>query len=86
MSEDERYTETIEQHFPITVLARRHRDLGALNEKLFAWIKDMSARYGESGENAAKSAAISTQGGYQTSKQTNLFQVNRPEIRTLRDR
>ncbi|MGH8426550.1 MAG: putative 2OG-Fe(II) oxygenase [Gammaproteobacteria bacterium] len=86
MSENERYTETIEQHFPITVLARHHPDMGALNEKLFAWIKDMAARYRDSGENAAKSAGISTQGGYQTSKQTNLFQVNRPEIRTLRDR
>lgn len=86
MSENERFTETVEQHFPITVLARRHHGLGPVNEKLFAWIKDMAAQHGESGENAAKSDAISTQGGYQTSKKTNLFQINRPEIRTLRDR
>ncbi|HEX5313808.1 MAG TPA: putative 2OG-Fe(II) oxygenase [Gammaproteobacteria bacterium] len=86
MNETERYSETLEQHFPITVLERRLHDVETLNEKLFAWIRDMAARYGAGAENAAKSASISTQGGYQTSRRTNVFELDRPEIRSLRDR
>lgn len=86
MSDHERFTETVEQHFPITVLSRRHHDTGALNDKLFDWLKDMARQYGDTGENAARDAAISTRGGYQTSKRTNIFQSQRPELRQLRDR
>jgi hypothetical protein len=86
MSENERYTETIEQHFPITVLRRRFNDVEGLNAKLFAWLKDSAERSGAGSENAARDEAISTRGGYQTSKRTNLFALDRPEIRRLRDR
>lgn len=86
MTDTERYSETTEQHFPITVLSRQYNDAAALNDKLFAWIKDMAARYGDTGENAARDPAIATRGGYQTSRQMNLFQVERPEIRQFRDR
>ncbi len=86
MTDDAPFEETIEQHFPVTVLSRQHRDAASLNDKLFAWLKDMATRYGDTGENAAHDAAISTRGGYQTSKRTNIFQLQRPEIRQLRDR
>lgn len=86
MADTERYSETVVQHFPITVLERRYNDVGALNEKLYAWIKNMSAQFSDSADNAAKNAGISTQGGYQTSKRMNLFQANRNEIRQLHER
>lgn len=86
MSESERYSETTEQHFPITVLRSRLKGVSALNAQIFAWLKDMAAHHGAGGENAANDPAISTRGGYQTSKKTNIFELNRPEIRRLRDR
>ncbi|MGH8160777.1 MAG: putative 2OG-Fe(II) oxygenase [Gammaproteobacteria bacterium] len=86
MSENGRYTESIEQHFPITVMRRQLHGVSALNDKLFAWLQDASTRQGAGGSNAASDPAISTQGGYQTSKRTNIFTLDRPEIRQLRDR
>ncbi|MGH8127442.1 MAG: putative 2OG-Fe(II) oxygenase [Gammaproteobacteria bacterium] len=86
MTDTERYSETIEPHFPITVLARQYNDAAALNDKLFAWIKDMAVRYGDSDQNASRDPEIATKGGYQTSRKMNLFQVERPEIRQFRDR
>lgn len=86
MSDNERYSETIEHHFPVTVMVRDHGDVAALNDKLFAWIKEMSNRYGDSDQNAARDPAIATRGGYQTARSMNLFQVDRPEIRQFRDR
>lgn len=85
MSDNDRYNESIEQHFPITVLSRQYKDTAELNAKLFAWIKDMAERYGETEQNAARDPNIATRGGYQTSRKTNLFQVDRPEIRKFRD-
>jgi hypothetical protein len=86
MSADKRFTETIEQHFPITVMQRQLHDIGPLNDKLFDWLKGMAAQHGAGGANAANDPAISTRGGYQTSKQTNIFELKRPEIGRLRDR
>lgn len=86
MTETDRYSETIEQHFPIMVLARQYNDAAALNDKLFAWIKDMATRYEDTDQNASRDPEIATKGGYQTSRKMNLFQVERPEIRQFRDR
>lgn len=86
MSNNDRYSEVMEQHFPITVLERRYRDTEALNEKLFAWLKGMAQEFQNTNQNAVKSGKIATVGGYQTPRQTNFFQINRPEIRALHDR
>lgn len=86
MSDNDRYTDVLEQHFPITVLERRHNDTDALNERLFTWLKEMAQEYQDTNQNAVKSGKISTIGGYQTPRLTNLFQIKRPEIRTLHDR
>lgn len=86
MSDSDRYEDSIQQHFPITVLERRYRDTGGLNEKLFTWLKEQARDYGDSADNAVNSGKISTVGGYQTPRQVNIFQIKRPEIRTLHDR
>ena len=86
MSENERYTESLQQHFPITVLERSYNDTAALNEQLFAWLRELSEMHQDSAENAVNSGKISTVGGYQTPRHTNIFQIKRPEIRTLHDR
>ncbi|MDN5865415.1 MAG: 2OG-Fe(II) oxygenase family protein [Gammaproteobacteria bacterium] len=86
MDEGKRYSESIEQHFPITVMARQHHEVGVLNDKLFDWLEGEASAHANSGENAARNTSISTQGGYQTSTRTNIFQSNRPELRQLRDR
>lgn len=79
------FEEHIENHFPITVLKRQYPHTESLNSSLSEWVLQQESKYADTGENAAKNSRISTQGGYQTSKQTNLFNVNNPAIREFRD-
>lgn len=85
-TENERFSETVENHFPITVLSRQYKNTSVLNSKLRAWIMGMAERHSDSSENAAQDPAIATRGGYQTSKKINIFQLNESSIRELRDK
>lgn len=72
--------DTFEDQFPTTVMERRYRDVDGLNNDLFRLIHDMEQRYAGSEENAVRSGLIATQGGYQTSTRTNIFQLQHPAI------
>jgi len=84
--ENDRFLETIENHFPITVMSRQFKNTGTLNDRLSTWIRDMADKYSNSPENAALEPEIATRGGYQTSKKINVFQLDQPSIRELRDK
>lgn len=84
--ENERFKEIIENHFPITVLSRQYKNTEALNKTLHAWIMKMVEKHSDSPENAALDPEIATHGGYQTSKKMNIFQLDEPSIKELRDK
>lgn len=86
MSEEKSFSDTVENHFPITVMERRYRHMEALNERLFAWLRRMASQFEDSAQNAVKSGKIATMGGYQTARTTNIFRANEPQLRILHDR
>lgn len=85
-TESERFKETIESHFPVTVLSRQYNNVDDLNRKLHEWILEMATRHGDTDENAAKDPEIATRGGYQTSRKINVFQINNAAVKLFRDR
>lgn len=77
--------DVFEDHYPTTVMERRHHGVEQLNGELFALIKELERRYSNTEENAVKTGLVATQGGYQTSTKMNIFQLKQPGVETFRD-
>lgn len=73
-------------HFPVVVLQRDHQNITELNDALAAFILSLEQKFRDTPENAAKSATIATEGGYQTSERTNLFALKNDAIAMFHDR
>lgn len=80
-----RHTDTIEVHYPTTVLERSHEDVDGLNDGLFEVIKQLEEKFADSDENAVRQGTVSTQGGYQTSTGMNLFDLKEEPIKRFRE-
>ncbi|MEM9302395.1 MAG: putative 2OG-Fe(II) oxygenase [Pseudomonadota bacterium] len=82
---DLRFDDQLENHYPLLVMQRQFSGVESLNAELLALVLELEDRYRDSPENAVKSGEISTQGGYQTSTQMNLFTLEHPAIARFRD-
>lgn len=79
------FSDHLENHYPLLVMQRDFAGVDALNDRLFELIEGLAERYADTPDNAVKSGKISTQGGYQTSTETNLFTLDSSAVRELRD-
>jgi len=79
------YTQETEVHYPTTVVQRQFQGVDSLNQALFAIIESLSERYANTPQNAVSSGLISTQGGYQTATNLNLFTLKHEAITRFRD-
>ncbi|HET6564274.1 MAG TPA: hypothetical protein VFG52_02575, partial [Xanthomonadales bacterium] len=80
-----KFTQDIEVHYPTTVLQRQFEGVEEINSRLFTLLKSMQTRFQDTAQNAVNSGLISTQGGYQTSSNLNLFQLKEEVITRFRD-
>ena len=81
------FDETVEVHYPTTVLERRHHGCGDLNAALYTLLKSLAeTNRSDHRENAIYSGRISTQGGYQTAKHRNFLERTDAAVVTLRER
>ncbi len=74
------FSDSIDVHYPTTVMRRDHDDIAELNKALSKLLLDMANKYRDTDQNAVKSGRISTEGGYQTSTQLNLLTLSEPAI------
>lgn len=79
------FKQDIEIHYPTTVMQRQYEGVEELNSRLFALLRSMQTRFQDTAQNAAKSGMVSTQGGYQTSSNMNLFLMKEEVIERFRD-
>ncbi len=79
------FTQDIEIHYPTTVVQRHFPGAGELNEKLFSVLQSLSTQFADTPQNAVSSGLISTQGGYQTATDINLFALKFESITRFRD-
>ncbi len=79
------FKQEIEIHYPTTVMQRQYQGVDELNCRLFTLLKSMQARFQDTAQNAVKTGLVSTQGGYQTSSNLNLFLVKEEVIALFRD-
>ena len=79
------YSQDIELHYPTTVMQRQFEDVEELNSRLFNLLCSMQARFKDTSQNAVNSGLISTQGGFQTSSNMNLFLLKDEAIARFRD-
>lgn len=82
---DYRYDEQCQVHVPNIVLQRQFTAVEEMNRSLATQILEMADRERDTDRNAVNSGLISTQGGYQTSTDFNLFQTEDPTIRGFVD-
>lgn len=75
----------LEVHYPTLVMQRDHSGVAELNSALAEHVRDLDRRFRDSPQNAARSGKITTEGGYQTSLKTNLFQQGAPAVQRLAD-
>ncbi len=80
-----KYTQDVEIHYPTTVIQRQFDDVDDLNLELFQLLQSLSARYADTPQNAVSSGLISTQGGYQTATNVNLFTLKQDAVVRFRD-
>jgi hypothetical protein len=84
--EDPMHDDRWEDHFPITVLERRHPDVEELNAAVYAELEALEhAHAHDPARNAALSGRVTTRGGYQTARHVNLFELAKPALRRLHD-
>ena len=81
-----RFQDETEIHFPTTVMQRQYEGVDTLNQSLFQLIVKMQDKYADTDGNAVNSGKISTQGGYQTSTNMNLFTLENEVIKELKAR
>ncbi len=79
------FREQSQVHVPNLVLQRQFDQVDDLNRSLASMITQMADRDRDSDRNAVNSGLISTQGGYQTSTDFNLFQTDDASIRTFQN-
>ncbi len=79
------YSQDIEVHYPTTVMQRQFEGVEELNSRLFTLLRSMQERFQDTAQNAVNSGLISTQGGYQTSSNMNLFLLKEEVIVRFRD-
>ncbi len=81
------FDETVEVHYPTTVLERQHHGCGELSTALFNLLQNLADTHREDRrENAIYSGRISTQGGYQTAGHRNFLERADDSVVTLRER
>lgn len=79
------YTQEVEIHYPTTVMQRQFENVAELNSRLLALLCSMQTRFQDTAQNAVNSGLISTQGGFQTSSNMNLFLLKEEVIARFRD-
>ena len=79
------FTQDIEVHYPTTVMQRHFPGAGELNESILAVLQSLSNQFADTAQNAVSSGLISTQGGYQTATDMNLFALKFESITRFRD-
>lgn len=80
------HTDTLDVHYPTTVLERCHDGVDTLNQQLYELILDLADRYADTQHNAVRQGLVSTQGGYQTSTASNLLTLEAEPIQAFRDK
>jgi len=78
------FNQTIENHYPITVMERQYSNLEKLNKCLYSLIETFESNDKNTNKNAVNSGKISTSGGFQTSLDLNLFDSNNVYIQELK--
>lgn len=79
------FEQEVEIHYPTTVMQRQFEGVDELNSRLYTLLKSMQTRFQDTAQNAVNSGLISTQGGYQTSSNLNLFLLKEDVIALFRD-
>ena len=79
------FQDDLDIHVPSTVMQRQFGDVGDLNEKLYRILKNLSEQFGDTAKNAVHSGTISTEGGYQTATDMNIFLLKEEAIARFRD-
>lgn len=80
MSEKSHYSETIEVHYPTTVIERVYQDVDSINTGLSQLVREWAAAYENSEDNAVRSGKITTEGGYQTSLKRNILELKHTAV------
>jgi len=83
---DLKYQQSIENHYPITVLDRQYTEINKLNKGLFSLIESYEASDRYTSRNAVNSGKITTSGGFQTSLETNIFDSNNIYLDELKNK
>ena len=78
------FGQSIEVHYPTTVLERDFIGVEGLNQRLRSFVLEWESAYRNTEENAARSGKVTTQGGYQTSLNKNLFELANDSIAELK--
>ena len=78
------FSTKIENHYAITVMDRQFKNVNSLNKLLFKFLEEIEAKDKLTQRNAAKSKAITTEGGFQTALNFNLFNSNDKTIVKLK--
>ena len=78
------FDQTIENHFPITVMTRCHKDVAELNDSIVSLIKELERRFANTSQNAALDPQITTQGGFQTTGARSFLEGDNPAVQHLR--
>lgn len=79
------YSQDIEVHYSTTVMQRQFEGVEELNSRLFTLLHSMQTRFQDTAQNAVNTGLVSTQGGYQTSSNLNLFLMKDEVITRFRD-
>lgn len=79
------FSDELEVHVPTTVLQRQFSGVDSLNAELYRILRGLSEQFADTPRNAVRSGAISTEGGYQTATDMNLFLLKEAAIQRLRD-
>ncbi len=78
------YQESIETHYPVTVLTRTFSNNNELNSKLLNNILELEKQSIQNNNNAVNSGVITTEGGYQTPLNFNYFEQNVDAVKALK--
>lgn len=79
-----KFSTNIENHYAITVMDRQFDSLESLNQELLVEIENMEVKDRDSHRNAAKSADITTEGGFQTALANNFLDLQSAAVSQLK--
>lgn len=82
---DAGFTQRIEPHYALPVLVRDHEGVDPLNASLVSLIRELEQRHRGTRLDATHMRECTTQGGFQTSGNSNFLDIDHAATRQLRD-